>query len=164
FEVVEVEDDQGQRCLAARGAAQLALQALLEEPIVVEARETVGQGLLLAGQQALEHHETVDGLGGEHRQQVKVRLGVTTWLGGVNAERATDSLLLKKRRNGDRALHLLPVEQILGPGALRSVGNGERPLRLQHKITHLDEQPTQVPGAVWLRSGIRLLGWTRVAA
>src|SRR5213593_883601 len=94
LEVVEVEHDQGKRCLAAGGAAQLALQALLEEPVVVEAGETVGQGLLLAGHQPFKHHETVDSLSGEHRQQVKVRLRITTWLGGVDAESAADPLLL----------------------------------------------------------------------
>src|SRR3989449_5648483 len=154
FEVVEVEHDQGKRCFAPGGAAQLALQALLEEPVVVEAGETVGQGLLLAGHQPLEHHETVDSLSGEHGQQVKVRLRITTWLGGVDAERAAGPLLLEKGRNRDRALHILPVEQILGPGALRSVGNRERPPRLQYEITHLDEQPPQVPSTGRLRSRI----------
>jgi hypothetical protein len=43
---------------------------------------------------------------------------------------------------------------VLRPGALRCVRDRQRPLRLQHEVRHLDQQPTQVAGAIRLRSGI----------
>ena len=88
LEVVQVEHDQGKRGLAAGGPAQLALQALLEEAVVVEAGEAIRERLLLTGDQTLEHHQAVDGLRRKHRQQVEVRLGVAAGVGGVDAERA----------------------------------------------------------------------------
>ena len=72
LEVVEVEHDQRKWRFAAGGPAQLPLQAFLEETVVVETGEAIGEGLLLARDQALQHHEAVDGLRGEHRQQVEV--------------------------------------------------------------------------------------------
>jgi hypothetical protein len=58
----------------------------------------------------LEHHQAVDGLRREHRQQMEVRLRVTAGVRGVNAERAAKAVLLEERRDRDRALHVMPAQ------------------------------------------------------
>ena len=94
---------------------------------------------------------------------MQVRFRIAARLGGVDAERPTNPVLLEERRDGDRALHLRPSQQILRPWALRRVRDGERPLRLQHEVAHFDQEPPEVPGAVGLRPAVSLLSLTLVA-
>ena len=70
LEVIDVEHDQREGRLAPGGPAQLSLEVLLEEAVIVEPGEPVGERLLLAGDQPLEHDQAVDRLRRQHRQQV----------------------------------------------------------------------------------------------